>query len=85
MVKLNILLNIWKWFDEFLKKMNLDGLIQQGIDKFFTPLHEFFKIIIVILLAIIIILGTIQLAKKFFKLLIAITIILVVVYFVSGK
>lgn len=85
MVTLNVFVMIWEWIDTFLKKIHLDDLINNGLDKYFFNLHELFKILIVILLAIIIILGAIQLVKKFFKLAIVLTIILVVVYFVSAK
>lgn len=70
--------------DQFLKDtFNLDGWLLDLYSRYFEPLSEILKILIILLLAVIIILGTFELIKKVFKLFIVITIILVVIYFIS--
>jgi|GEM_PF-3167959 len=75
----NIFLKVWEWINEQVGKLNFDGILQSLIDDYVTGLPEVFKWLFGILLGIIVVLGTISLIKKTFKLFIILVIITVVV------
>lgn len=77
--------NIWEKINELVGKLNFDGLLQDFIDRFVTPIDELFKWLLLGLLIIIIVLGTISLIKKTFKVFIVLIVIVAIIFAIYSK
>ncbi|MDA0871283.1 MAG: hypothetical protein O2987_00115 [Firmicutes bacterium] len=82
---LNVINNIFGDINGFLQNLiQFDDLILGFYDQFIAPLPELVKIPGSVLLAVILVLGTIQFVKKMLKLFIVVAVILVIVLAMSS-
>jgi hypothetical protein len=82
---LNVINNIFGDINGFLQNLiQFDDLILGFYDQVIAPLPELVKIPVSVLLAVILVLGTIQFVKKMLKLFIVVAVILVIVLAMSS-